>query len=889
MPARRGTRSRRPRAKGAATSRKLRSPGKAQVRGGPALLVMPTRRPRAKGAATSRKSPSSWKAQVRGGPAPSAVPTAGAKPDPTAARADPQPNADPTPAIDPGPDADVKPDDIPTPYILILRYVSGTREEEIELEVDDRTFYPFVQKWRYVVANRRRITRATRDSLSENILSWIRELTDTDETAMQERIKQMAAAGLVEVKIPYTKENVGWSARLFPWESALWLLTSPYRSETSDFTVVRHLECTPDTPFDKQPVTALVVRSGPGELGSIFELTREVQMVAGALADHMKIAVLTDPDRGELKASVTKESPSIVHLAGVDPYALEATKLAKVSPDEADGFVLRGLSKGYDCVSPAAMAEIVNSGAKKPLLVAISSCFGAPRVGALATALGAQHAIGFLDMTTDAEAMLFFSVFYRIWSRDWNILDAFRQARREWMGLQTDQPTQRSGVVLWSRKSLVQLPAPKQADSTEVSTTAETQVTSPVGETAPNVEEVATPHDLQLHIALVPDKVSVLGHRDQRSTSLNYSLLHNDRSPFSIFTVEKFKAGKLPPLQVEVALEVGNEVCRCRFSEQLPEGPTIKNLLPSIRLPLVAGLLRQCSESLRTNLYVRIECDGKLLRESSDRVTVLPADEWRDDGEDHRWLPSFVLPRDPAVLRIVTCAQRYLRTLLDDCDAGFKGYQDLADDDSNAADIVDSQVQAIWAALQHELPLSYINPPPSYTSQSQRLRTPSEIFKGNAATCIDLALLFASCLEFVGIFAAVFLISGHAFPGYWRSDKVWWNMKKFRFEKTAQPSAADSDEEWRNIRVREQSAVTQVQSEGWMFAGVDNLAELMSYVQSGALVPFESTYVALRRSFVDALEQGSSNLHPQTFDAMVDIQSARSEQVTPLPLLDRLA
>ena len=116
------------------------------------------------------------------------------------------------------------------------------------------------------------------------------------------------------------------------------------------------------------------------------------------------------------------------------------------------------------------------------------------------------------------------------------------------------------------------------------------------------------------------------------------------------------------------------------------------------------------------------------MRESSERVTVLPADEWRDDGEDHRWLPSFVLPRNTAVLKVIACAQRYLRTLLDDCSAGFDGYQQLAEDDSNAADIVDPQVQAIWAALQHDLPVSYINPPPSYTSQSQRLRTPTEIF-----------------------------------------------------------------------------------------------------------------------------------------------------------------
>ena len=74
-----------------------------------------------------------------------------------------------------------------------------------------------------------------------------------------------------------------------------------------------------------------------------------------------------------------------------------------------------------------------------------------------------------------------------------------------------------------------------------------------------------------------------------------------------------------------------------------------------------------------------------------------------------------------------------------------------------------------------------------------------------------------------------------------------------------------------------------------MFDGVDNLVELLRYVQEGTLVPFESTYVAAQRGFFSALEDGTSRLHPDTFDAMVDIQSARSANVTPLPLFDKFA
>ena len=144
-----------------------------------------------------------------------------------------------------------------------------------------------------------------------------------------------------------------------------------------------------------------------------------------------------------------------------------------------------------------------------------------------------------------------------------------------------------------------------------------------------------------------------------------------------------------------------------------------------------------------------------------------------------------------------------------------------------------------------------------------------------------LALLFASCLEFVGIYPVVFLIAGHAFPGYWRSDKAWWRMKQFRFSDPAGPAESAA--------VSRPAAITSGQSEGWMFDGVDNLVELLRYVQDGTLVPFESTYVASQRGFFRSLEEGSARLHPDTFDAMIDIQSARAASVTPLPLFDKFS
>jgi hypothetical protein len=781
-------------------------------------------------------------------------------------------------------------------YDVLVRHCSvDGRLQTLTLKLDDRRFYPEVQRWRYVVANRRRITRATRETLGDDLAEWmvVQCGMQDERAAFDLHLKAMARAPLVEVVIPYVREEQGWAARLFPWENTLALLTRPLREEGAPFTVVRHLKPAANSTLpDLAPASLLLVRSGPGALGSQYDLARECTMVEEALRDKLPggAKVLLEPDRAALREATHKGAPSVIHLAGVDPSALETLGLQAVDADNRDGFVLRMAERGFDALRPSELAPLLTAGTPKPLLVAVSSCFSASRVCALAVAGGARYAIGFFDSLTDADAMLFFGSFYREWPQHWDVLRAFDAARAAWAGGQGVPLS--TGVVLWSRDSLLAPEGSRKLGGTG-------------GGTEASPPRPVTVGDLKLSVGLTLDR-GQSGLTVQR-TSLNYSLLHNDRSPFRTFFIDKPLPGPLPPLEVDVSLEVGGETCRCRFSEELPDGAAALELAPRIRLPLISGLLRQCTESLRTNLYVKVRCGDRLLRESSERVTVLPADEWRDDGEDHRWLPSFVLPRDPAVLKVVSSAQRYLRTLLDDCTAGFDGYQQLSSDDSNSAAVVDPQVRALWAALQQELPVNYINPPPSYTSQSQRLRSPSEVFRGGAATCIDLALLFASCLEFVGIYPVLFLIEGHAFPGYWRSDKAWWRMKQFRFDvggaapMTAPvfqgtgdgavpakgsgtgPGTGDGSTPMAGLN----AAVSSGQSEGWMFDGVGNLVELLRYVQEGALVPFESTFVATQRGFYAALEEGSARLHPDTFDSMVEIQSARTANVTPLPLFDK--
>ncbi len=98
---------------------------------------------------------------------------------------------------------------------------------------------------------------------------------------------------------------------------------------------------------------------------------------------------------------------------------------------------------------------------------------------------------------------------------------------------------------------------------------------------------------------------------------------------------------------------------------------------------------------------------------------------------------AFVQPNAPAIDRLLKGAALALQAggksgSIDGCTHGSKRAWELA--------------SGIWAAvLQRKL--NYALPPASFEHMGQKVRSPSQVLDGGLATCLDLALLFAACLE----------------------------------------------------------------------------------------------------------------------------------------------
>jgi hypothetical protein len=755
----------------------------------------------------------------------------------------------------------------PRPLLADHAQVRSVREDLASIEFG-AALQRSAMEWSYVLRNRRRW--ADREASREEQAERSRALLD--QLGIEpERMRAIASAGLVEVSVPFVAEEVGWEARVFPWEYALSGATRAVRRGLP-LTVVRHLDrLGRRSPRPRSSIERLLfVEAAPCGLRAGFSFDSERKLVQSNLGLAARgVRILEDPTRLELEQAVKELAPDVVHLTGFDTHQ-GLTELGLQDGDEAfDGILLRETGGKPDPVAALDLARLVNSAQTKPFLVACNLFDSAARTAALCVAEGARAAVGFQDRFDDSLTELFFAHFYRELPRlDWNEHRAFLVAWKELRN--APQGLAGTGVVLWSSRSIRETPevAAAQGDGRpraraappgrKPRAAARTLAPAPVAET-PSVAPAA-----------IGDLVSVEVKPLER---LNYSMLHNNRPLFESLILRKFVPQRMEDVSVGVELHVGTDSYPFRMSLDL-DAP-VHDLNRLVRVPLTSALGRSVRESVHTSLFVEVTWKDNVLYRNTHRVTLLPVDEWRDDDSDRIWLPSFVLPRDPAVARIVDAAQRYLMTLLDDSGAGFDGYQSYDPEAEDPGEAIDLQVQAMWAALSYELPLSYINPPPTYTSASQRLRTPSQVIDGRRGTCIDLALLVASCLEYVDIYPVIFLLEGHAFPGYWRSEEAHERFQRVDLPESAVAAGAPSGA----LR----SSGPQGQRYAWYFEK-EHYGEIVELVRAREIVPMESVWLTHRGGFWDAIDEGTKNLRSKReFSGMLDVVVSR-DKVTPLPI-----
>lgn len=660
----------------------------------------------------------------------------------------------------------------------------------------------------------------------------------------QSALASIAYAGIVEVSIPYPSEDSGWQPHILPWEFLLSEATRNHRLVPLD--VIRHLRTAREMSGRGIPKRALFVENGAGAIGDLYSFEEEGRWMESQLG--LPLTHVSCPTLGDLALEVAEHKPDIVHLSGIDVHQGRRLGFIQRSQPGVDGLLMAGSGRRLDQVLAPDLAQALNASRSPPKLLAFNFQYSAGSLATEAINAGAQAAIGFQDQVDDELAERFYAAFYREWrSRRWDLLAGFRagiESLRKQDALRSSGPRETealwgSGIVLWSDASLIH--APKQA-------------TKPL-ETRKTSSRLKRPRHWR----------EILEVRVQAPQTLNYSLMHSGERLFKTFTLYRKGPGELPPINVKVVLHTGTDSFPFETTVRMDANVHDLPLAHSIHLPLTSRALRALRETVRSGLFYRVTCDGEEIACETAPITLCPIDEWRMDSvDDARWLGAFVLPRDPAVLAIVDLAQKYLYALQDDSGAGFDGYQSM-DPELEDPDIgVEVQVRALWCALAFEMNIAYVNPPPVFTEQSQRLRSPREVIGGKRGTCIDLALMFAACLEYIEIYPVVFVLKDHAFPGFWRSEEAY---QRFIGMKAPQGEV-------------DPNAVQRVTTSGFT-----THEDVLRHVRSGDLVPIETVALTRRLPFHEAVEQGMENLKDRdNFGNLLDVRRER-RTIAPLPML----
>lgn len=260
--------------------------------------------------------------------------------------------------------------------------------------------------------------------------------------------------------------------------------------------------------------------------------------------------------------------------------------------------------------------------------------------------------------------------------------------------------------------------------------------------------------------------------------------------------------------------------------------------LKIVDLKLDHGFLSGLTTSRRGDIRVRIESAGQLLAEKHIEVNLLPPSHWGGSGAAPELLAAFVRPTDPSVDVILREAADKLAKA--NRSPGLDGY--AKGKKARAWEIA----EAVWAALVGH-GIAYVLPPKSFERHGQPVRGPSEILERQVGTCLDLALLYAACLEQAGLNPLVVLTEGHAFAGLWLKD-----------EEFSTPVIDDAQMLRKRIQLEEMLLVE------------------MTALTGNAPARFKQA-VALGAKHVD--EDAAT-----PFELAIDIKKARSARIRPLDL-----
>lgn len=258
----------------------------------------------------------------------------------------------------------------------------------------------------------------------------------------------------------------------------------------------------------------------------------------------------------------------------------------------------------------------------------------------------------------------------------------------------------------------------------------------------------------------------------------------------------------------------------------------------TVNLKISTKYLSELTEKVAGIFTLNIRGNNNVLYSSTYNIDVLAYDQWSGITVMPELLAAFVTPNHPEIPKIIKRASAIL--------AQWTGSPSFDEYQTRNPDRVKKQMAAIYEAVA-ERQIIYCTVPASFEERGQRIRTADTIQSQQMGNCLDLTLLYASCLEAVGIHSLIIAIKGHAFAGGWLIND----------------SFADSVSD-------DPSVITKRMADG---------------INEITVVEATSMNAGQNMSFDNAIRHAESHLNKtEDFTLFIDVQRARFSGIRPLPL-----
>ncbi|MBO9607221.1 MAG: DUF3320 domain-containing protein [Paenibacillaceae bacterium] len=318
---------------------------------------------------------------------------------------------------------------------------------------------------------------------------------------------------------------------------------------------------------------------------------------------------------------------------------------------------------------------------------------------------------------------------------------------------------------------------------------------------------------------------------------VNYAMQQNYVPVVRQVSIRNRTAADLRGVTVHISAEPEFAAVWTKTLDVVPAGQTVD--LGAIHLPLNGTYLAGLTERLLGILVLEVKAGETTLHRESSPLAVLAYDQWGGLASMPEMAAAFVMPNHPAVAQAIAEAAPLLEQWTGN--PSFDAYQ------SRNPNRVRMQAAALFAALQAHRP-TYCVAPASFEETGQRVRLPDAILAaGGMGNCLDLTLLYAACLEAVGLHPLLVFTKGHAFPGVWLVQETFAECVQDDVSLLTKRLAAGVHE----ISVAEATLLCAGNAAAYQEAEASAMAKLAD---------------------------------PAAFDGFVDVRRARASAIRPIPL-----